>query len=847
MTKQEKSLVPHELAGIILLSISTLLACSLMTYDWHDIRYLWTPATSRNVVGVFGAYLAFSLYSLVGWSANLLPIVTLYLSMSCFLRREFRLQPALWWMLLFIVSISSLTQVLGWGAVAWMRKNNNLYGIGGLWGHYAAAMLFQALFGKGGSLLIFIPAAFTGLYMAIQINPRVVVEQVRKRKEARKEEDRQRALRSGDIKDVLRTREEEIQERQKLIERELVRQSRGTKPSSTVIAPSLAKPEKRAEPAKPVPPKESPKEPVKESAKEPSKTPAAPSAPSGSPATSAGTAKDPTKEPTTLLPASAAKVDTASPQPEIRVPRDKPSRRSALRPVIIGNYQLPGSQLLSSSKGQIFTEDKETIAHKGALIETTLKDFDIDVKIGDITPGATITRFEVIPSPGVKVEKIAGLQNNLTLALRTDRVNILAPVAGKGTVGIEVANIKREPVLIREVLESAEFQSSKAKVPLAIGKDVYGKTLVGDLADMPHLLIAGSTGSGKSVCINCLITSLLYKFSPEDLRLILIDPKVVELQMYNSLPHLVVPVVSEPKKIILALRWVVREMEMRYKIMAKVGVRNVAAFNARAKQHKAKGPDVEDLGSLQKSFDTGREVKQPLLIPEDEIAIPDKIPYIVIVVDELADLMMTAKVDAEDAIARITQMARAAGIHLIVATQTPRAEVVTGIIKTNLPSKISFMVASKVDSRVILDENGAQNLLGKGDMLYKASDSGTLRRAQGAFISDEEVQKLVTHCSRQASPQYDMEMQERLAKPTFNVETDGDEEDEELVQKCIEVIRQENRASTSLLQRRLRLGYTRAARIMDTLEQRGVVGPVQGAKDREILMKMDGSPPGPTV
>jgi S-DNA-T family DNA segregation ATPase FtsK/SpoIIIE len=869
MTKQDKNPGPHELAGIILLSISTLLACSLITYDWHDIRFFYkvtgTAPPLHNLVGHFGAYLAFIVYQLIGWSANLLPILTLYLSMSCFLRNDFRVQPGLWWMLLFVLSVSAVTQIAGWGAVSWMKKNNNLYGVGGLWGCFVVRMCFQALFGKGGSLLIFLPAMFTGLYMAMQINPREMYVQIKEKKEERKKQRREEALRSGDIKEVLRTREEEIAERQRLIERELARQSRGAKPASTVVSSSPAKPEKREEPVKPAAParesakesaKETAKAPARETPREPARTapkesakappPAAPDAPIGELATPIGATN--VTDPSTAS-APAPQPAPAEPPREIRVPRttEKASRRTTIRPVVVGNYRLPGSDLLSSTK-QTIAENKDTIALKAALIQTTLKDFDIDVQIGTITPGATITRYEVIPSPGVKVEKITGLQNNLTLALKTERVNILAPVAGKGTVGIEVANTAREAVLIREVIESAEFQSSRAKIPLAVGKDVYGKTLVSDLADMPHFLIAGSTGSGKSVCINCLVASMLFKFSPEDLRLILIDPKRVELQDYNELPHLVVPVVCEPKKVILALRWVVREMEMRYKIMAKVGVRNVAAFNARARQAKtAKSAEVEDLGSLKKSFETGREAKQALLIPEDEIAIPDKIPYIVIIIDELADLMLTAPVDAEDAITRITQMARAAGIHLIVATQTPRADIVTGIIKTNLPSKIAFKVATKIDSRVILDANGAETLLGKGDLLYKASDSGTQQRAQGAFISDEEVKRLVAFCSRQAEPQYDMEMQERLSKPASSVETEGDEEDEELVQKCIEVIRQENRASTSLLQRRLRLGYTRAARIMDLLEQRGVVGPSQGAKDREILLKLDGSPPGSTI
>ena len=365
---------------------------------------------------------------------------------------------------------------------------------------------------------------------------------------------------------------------------------------------------------------------------------------------------------------------------------------------------------------------------------------------------------------------------------------------------------------------------------------------------MPHLLIAGSTGAGKSVCINAILTSLIYHFSPEDLRLLLVDPKVVELQVYNELPHLISPVVSDPKKVITVLKWALREMDRRYKIIARAGVRNIWAYNVRPKPKKAPEPPApKDDAEAAPPDDTGGGA-QGELFQKEELPMPDKLPYLVLVVDELADLMQTAPVEVEDAITRITQKARAAGIHIVVATQTPRAQVVTGTIKANLPSKIAFRVGSKVDSRVILDENGAENLLGKGDMMFKSFDSATLRRAQGAFVSDDEVRLAVEHCAKQAPPSWDEEIAETVSK-TSSVEGEEeeiDEEEEELLQKCIEVFRQERRASTSLLQRRLRLGYTRAARIMDTLEQRGVIGPGQGAKDREILLRLDDLPPHPS-
>jgi S-DNA-T family DNA segregation ATPase FtsK/SpoIIIE len=459
-----------------------------------------------------------------------------------------------------------------------------------------------------------------------------------------------------------------------------------------------------------------------------------------------------------------------------------------------------------------------------------LAQFGIAVGPGDITKGPTITRYEVYPAKGVRVDKIVSLERDLARATRAERINILAPIPGKDTVGIELANSRKVKVTLRELLESTDWEEAKTlgRIPLALGKDVYGKAIITDLAQMPHLLVAGTTGAGKSVCINALIASMLFRFTPEEMRFIMIDPKVVELQHYNALPHLAFPVVTDPKKVLLALRWLIDEMERRYKIFARVGVRNIISFNARPKKKSA-----AETGE-QPEQDSG-EIKVPR---EHEIPIPEKIPYIVVVIDELADLMQTAPADVESAIARITQMARAAGIHLIVATQTPRADVITGVIKANIPSRIAFQVASKIDSRVILDENGADRLLGQGDMLYLPPSASRLIRAQGVLVTDEEIRQLVEFVSKQGQPKFDPSMQEKLQAAASSSEEVTDE-DEELVEKCLEIIRQEKRASTSLLQRRLRLGYTRAARIVDILEQRGILGPGEGAKPREILVDLD--------
>ncbi|PYK81651.1 MAG: cell division protein FtsK, partial [Verrucomicrobia bacterium] len=356
--------------------------------------------------------------------------------------------------------------------------------------------------------------------------------------------------------------------------------------------------------------------------------------------------------------------------------------------------------------------------------------------------------------------------------------NILAPIPGKDTVGIELANTRKVTVKLRELLQSADWEDAKshAKIPLALGKDVYGKTIIADLAQMPHLLVAGTTGSGKSVCINSMIASILFRFTPKELQLIMIDPKVVELQVYASLPHLRYPVITDSKKVLLVLRALIEEMEKRYKIFARVGVRNIIGFNARP----AKKKDV-DLP------EESAEIKVPR---DDELKIPDKMPYIVVIIDELADLMQTAPADVESAIARITQMARAAGIHIVVATQTPRADVITGVIKANIPSRIAFQVASKIDSRVILDENGADRLLGQGDMLYLPPSTSRLIRAQGVLVTDHELHRVVDFVSAQSPPALDQSMHEKL-EAASGATDDVTAEDEELVEKCIEIIRQE--------------------------------------------------------
>ncbi|MEG0837584.1 MAG: DNA translocase FtsK 4TM domain-containing protein [Akkermansia sp.] len=520
------------------------------------------------------------------------------------------------------------------------------------------------------------------------------------------------------------------------------------------------------------------------------------------------------------------------------------------------NYVLPGYDLLKvEEKQEEQTEaDKAELVHTQNVIIDTLRSFGVDVTAGNITRGPTITRYEIYPTSGLRVSQITKLEPDIARATKAVRINILAPIPGRDTVGIEIANAKKVAVSLQDLLKDPAFSSPSKKIPVALGKDVYGNTVIGDLAAMPHLLVAGTTGSGKSVCINCLIASMLFKFRPDELRFILVDPKVVEMQPYSKLPHLIVPVVTDPKKVIGALRWCVNEMERRYRLFAEVGVRNFDAFNKRPKNVpiEEEAPEEDDdavdadlIEAIANDFESqadSPDSPSSLWADNDDdeedvdTDVPDRFPYVVIIIDELADLMQTVKDDIELYIGRLTQKARAAGIHLIVATQTPRSEVVTGIIKSNIPCRIAFQVSSGLDSRIILDQPGAEKLVGKGDLLYLPPGSAKLERAQGAFISDEEVEGLVAHCASQAKQDFHACIQKSIENGDAGND-DIDEGDEEIFKKAVEIVRVERKASISLLQRRLHIGYGKSARVIELMERRGVVGPSDGSsRPREVLL-----------
>lgn len=522
---------------------------------------------------------------------------------------------------------------------------------------------------------------------------------------------------------------------------------------------------------------------------------------------------------------------------------EKTEKSTTAIPERRGDFVFPGLELLSEAPNIHNISPEDHAETMQALIQT-LEQFGVKVIPGDIYTGPVITRYEVVPAPGVRVEKIAALDKNIALGLKAMSVRILAPVPGKGAVGIEVPNRMPQAVCMREIVESKAWADANAEIPIVLGKDVTGKPMVTDLTKMPHVLIAGSTGSGKTVCINAIIASLLYHSGPRDLRFIMVDPKVVEMQMYNALPHMLIPVVTEPKKVPGALKWLISEMEHRYQIFAKTNVRNIAGFNAKITKNKQEQAQADAMDAEMSPEE--RAALQQIEIPRDEDAFEisrEKLPYIVCIIDELADLMMVAPADIETAIARIAQLARAAGIHLILATQRPSVNVITGVIKANLPSRISFKVASKVDSRTILDGGGAEALIGKGDMLFIPPGTSTLIRAQGAFVADHEINAIVEFLrENNEPPEFAKEVQKQIDAVG---EEDTDEnhpntnDQDELLPQAIDVLRSTKRASTSMLQRRLRIGYNRAARLMEALEDSGIVGPENGSNPREIIVDLD--------
>ncbi len=905
--------VRHPLSDIRalgLITVGALLFLALYTYTPDDVPPRFSIASLSvpndpvlNAIGPFGAVIGGYTIFLFGAAAFLLPACLIWLGMSRILMPTRRMsRPTLG----FVLTVLSASVVLGLQTSFFQNwwKDFNILGPGGGTG-FLAQLLAQKTIGAIGAMICGIAGYFSGLILMIGLELHTIVaagqrvwSELCALATGRQEQAANQAA-SQEAERLLSEHQRTERERRRL-EREL-------RTKTTVPAGLLTDdPEVATEFTQEDLPLEAP--------------PADPAVPE--PRIIDGSAR---------RAASGEKKLSLSEWKKQQQDKAKANGDGSPNGLAAGdfsNYQLPPLALLHwDETAAAAPADVSYLRATQNNIIKTLSTFGISVAAGDITRGPTITRYEIYPSEGLRVSRISALEADLARATRAERINILAPIPGKDTVGIEIANKDKVAVPLRELLEDPAFHSGKCRLPLALGKDVYGETIVADLAGMPHLLVAGATGSGKSVCINSIIGSLLFQFTPEQLRFILIDPKVVEMQTYNDLPHLVVPVVTDPKKVIMALRWVVNEMENRYRMFADEGVRNFETFNgrkAKAADAKAKsaakaaaeepllplfdstaaaksakaaaapiaefelpeeftsGEALDEFGPgfsadeaedesdpslesdavlskhevrLREAFDEEQNVRNSPkdiwvedseLVAEEELeefnanAIPDSIPYIVVIIDELADLMQTAPADMEGLIARIAQKARAAGIHMILATQTPRAEVITGTIKANVPCRIAFQVSSALDSRVILDAKGADKLVGKGDMLYVPPGTAKMVRAQGAFVTDDEIVALVQHCKEQSGGlKIEKSVDEAINGPARAVEK-LTEEEEETLQTCIDVVMQERKASTSLLQRRLRLGYGRAARMMDLMEQRGIIGPSDGpTKPREILIDLD--------
>lgn len=506
-----------------------------------------------------------------------------------------------------------------------------------------------------------------------------------------------------------------------------------------------------------------------------------------------------------------------------------------------GTYHPPSLTLLDHDGEAAKPVDKEALMMNARLLEKKLLDFNVEGDVSEVKPGPVVTMYEFAPAPGVKVNKIAGLSDDLSMALKALSIRIVAPIPGRGVVGIEIPNRDREMVYLKEIFATDEFQKTGGRLPLALGKDIFGHTVVSDLSKMPHLLVAGSTGTGKSVSINAMILSLLYRADPRDVRIIMVDPKMLELSMYEGIPHLLLPVVTNPKKASLALNWAVREMERRYKLMSDKGVRNIDGYNRKlAKEEDEKNSRRKKEASNDEVIDLMEEDLPEIEVAEGEELEHGHLPYIVVIVDELADLMMVAGREIEESIARLAQMARAAGIHLILATQRPSVDVITGLIKANFPTRISFKVFSRTDSRTILDQMGAETLLGNGDMLFLPPGTGAVQRVHGAFVSEIEVQRVVEFLKRQGEPDYDKSI---LAAPAASESGGGNADDEydEKWDEALAIIADSKQASISMLQRRLRLGYNRAARMIEKMEAEGIVGPSDGtSRPREVFINKIG-------
>jgi S-DNA-T family DNA segregation ATPase FtsK/SpoIIIE len=808
---------PHWVAAFTCLVFGLLLAVALVDFRPEQSIEITTSPTSVNLVGVIGAEFSFWSYNLIGLSTWLLPIFLFWMTYIYLRSARSLATTRLFAMLCCMVSLSALVAMQN----VFFSDRHGIFsgGPGGLLGALIYTTVLKDSIGVFGSALILGTIYFVGMLFIFTRD--IAAEIAHLMNSFTEWRQKRAALKVARAEEMRKHREEQ----------QAAKAKEAAAVASVAAAPAPAPAPAVGTSKKMVVPKsEDPLADMAKSATMPPMKPAPEPVVPAKPAPAKSSATRPATD-TKALAVAAGKI-------ELNIVKAEETKKAkvTLPQSDDKDYEFPPLKLL---REQVKAESNSEEEHRqnAENLLRILSEFGVEVTLGEIHVGPVITRYEVVPAAGVRVEKISGLDKNIALGMRAQSVRILAPIPGKAAVGVEVPNQKATPVGMREILESEDWVGAKAELPIALGKDVSGKPLVSDLAKMPHLLIAGATGSGKSVCINSIVASILYSKSPKDVRLIMVDPKVVELKIFNSLPHMLIPVVTEAKKVPGALKWLLSEMEQRYQIFAKANVRNIIGFNNRKKEPKVDLPPPEQQAELQGVV--------------DEIEIPERLPYIIAIIDELADLMMIAPAEIETSIARLAQLARAAGIHLIIATQRPSVNVITGVIKANLPARIAFQVASQVDSRTILDGKGAETLIGRGDMLFTPPGTSKVVRAQGAFVADEEVHEMVEFLKRNGPPQYAQAVQQqidRAAKEGDEDEEGGGEDgdmgdDGELFAQAFEVLKSTRRASTSMMQRRLRIGYNRAARIMDLMEDKGIVGPENGSSPREILVDLDSYQP----
>ena len=838
MVSQPRMARSRPVWALLVFTLAALVAVSV--FDYNSGQFNVTPPSDINAVGFIGSWIGFHGFHFFGIAAFLVPLFLFWMGLRLFLQQN---RGKRW-----VAAIASFIAILfAAGLVEWLYPSAD--GVGSIFenqisnnlGGVVGEVLYQKVLfipiGSFGSFLIMLMGFIIGSILVFTNNLGRFFEYLQNRYHnflaRRAESKEQRKARKAERVEAKREASQARAEAKAQAKAE-----RAARKGNKASEPEPGMNEKGATDGDDDWELENDRRPSLLS-----RVPSAPFAPANGKAAEKSTKK---------LPPTPSKRDV-EPEPETRKPAldpaaitiisgEKTEKAVASIPERRGDYVFPPLNLLAEAPDASNLSPEDHAGTMQSLVRT-LDEFGVKVVPGEIHTGPVITRYEVTPAPGVRVEKIVNLDKNIALGLKAMSVRILAPVPGKGTVGIEVPNKISQAVCMRDIVESRAWESADAEIPVVLGKDVTGKPMVLDLTKMPHVLIAGSTGSGKTVCINAIIASLLYHSGPEDLRFIMVDPKVVEMQMYNALPHMLIPVVTEAKKVPGALKWLIAEMEHRYQIFAETNVRNIAGFNAKLLKDKEEQAKAEAMDSEMSAEE--RHALNSFEVPRDDdvFEIPKKkLPYIVCVIDELADLMMVAPADIETCIARIAQLARAAGIHLILATQRPSVNVITGVIKANLPSRISFKVASKIDSRTILDGGGAEALIGKGDMLFIPPGTSNLVRAQGAFVSDEEIEAIVEFLKENNDPPEiakDVQKQIDAGGEAGEGDDGGPTDGDELLPDALDVLRSTKRASTSMLQRRLRIGYNRAARLMEELEERGIVGPENGSSPREIMVDLD--------